>query len=76
MGKMIIYPGQFQFMPVVPLSLLVFILKFSLLPLLLLFYRAPFDSQKHPSLDNKVYGCPSCEGYRLLLCSDWVNGAG
>ena len=68
MGKMIIYPGQFQFMSVVPLSLLIFILNFSLLPLLLLFYRVPFDSQKHPNLGNKVYGCPSCKGYRLLLC--------
>ena len=44
MGKMIIYPGHFQFMSVVPLSLLIFILNFSLLPLLLLFYRVPFDS--------------------------------
>ena len=55
MGKLIIYLGQFQFIPVILLSLLFFILKFTLLPLLL-FYRAPFDSQKHPSLDNKVYG--------------------
>lgn len=56
MGKMIIYLGQFQFIPIILLSLLFFILKFSLFPLLLLFYRAPSDSQKHPSLDNKVYG--------------------
>lgn len=41
MGKMIIYLGQFQCMPVIPLSLLFLILKFSLLPCYYYFTEPP-----------------------------------